>query len=195
MAILWFLVTVLAGADVLAAQTLVPASRTGPLTLAGLLGRVSREHPLMAAARAQIRSAEGNRRTASVLPNPILGYQLENVRLPGGDVVPMDREAMATATIPLEFIYQRGSRVGLANSEVRAVEAEARTVRQRLALDATRSYYQTALAQVELSTARDLAGWLDSLVEYNRTRSREGVSAEVDLLRAQVERDRAPGPR
>jgi cobalt-zinc-cadmium efflux system outer membrane protein len=29
------------------------------------------------------------------------------------------------------------------------------------------------------------------MVEYNRTRSREGVSAEVDLLRAQVERDRA----
>ncbi len=191
MAILWFLVTLLAGADILAAQTSVPASTRGPLTLAGLLGRVSREHPLMAAARAQIRSAEGNRRTASVLPNPILGYQLENVRLPGGDPVPMDREGMATVTIPLEFIYQRGSRVGRANSELRGAEAEARTVRQRLALDATRSYYETALAQVELSTARDLAGWLDSMVEYNRTRSREGVSAEVDLLRAQLERDRA----
>ncbi len=191
MAILWFLVTVLAAAEALAAQTSMPASTRGHLTLAELLGRVSREHPLMAAARARIRSAEGNRRTASVLPNPILAYQLENVRLPGGDPVPMDREAMATATIPLEFIYQRGSRVGQANSEVRGAEAEARTIRQRLALDAARSYYETALAQVELSTARDLAGWLDSLVEYNRIRSREGVSAEADLLRAQLERDRA----
>jgi cobalt-zinc-cadmium efflux system outer membrane protein len=191
MAILWFLVTLLAGADVVTAQTSVPASTSAPLTLAGLLGQVSREHPLMAAARAQIQSAEGNRRTASVLPNPILSYQLENVRLPGGDPVPMDREAMATATIPLEFIYQRGSRIGQANSRVRAAEADTRAVRQRLALDATRSYYETALAQVELTTALDLAGWLDSLVEYNRTRTREGVSAEVDLLRAQLERDRA----
>ncbi|HEX2250234.1 MAG TPA: TolC family protein [Gemmatimonadales bacterium] len=189
--LLWFLVTALTGPDILAAQTSVPASTSAPLTLPGLLDRVNRQHPVMAAARAQIRSAEGSRRTAAVLPNPMLGYQLENVRLPGGDPVPMDREAMATATIPLEFIYQRGSRVDKANAEVRAAEAEAQTIRQHLALEATRSYYETALAQVELSTALDLAGWLDSLVEYNRTRSKEGVSAEADLIRAQLERDRA----
>jgi cobalt-zinc-cadmium efflux system outer membrane protein len=98
---------------------------------------------------------------------------------------------MATATIPLEFIYQRGSRVGRAKAEVRAAEAEAQTLRQALALDATRAYYEAALAQVEVSTSRDLAGWLDSLVEYNRARSREGVGAEADLIRAQLERDRA----
>jgi outer membrane protein, heavy metal efflux system len=189
--VLSLFVEALAGADTIASQTPAAVSTSAPLTLAGLLDRVSRQHPLLAAARAQVRSAEGSRRTAAVLPNPILGYQLENVRLPGGDPVLMDREGMATVTIPLEFIYQRGSRVGRANSDLRGAEAEARTVRQRLALNATASYYETALAQVELSTARDLAGWLDSMVEYNRTRSREGVSAEVDLLRAQLERDRA----
>jgi cobalt-zinc-cadmium efflux system outer membrane protein len=189
--ILYFWVLVFAGADILSAQTPVTPSTTGPLTLAGLLQQVSRQHPLMAAARAQIQSAEGSRRTAAVIPNPVLGYQLENGRLPGGDPVPMDREDMFTATLPLEFIYQRGSRVEEANAKVRAAEAEARSIRQRLALDATHSYYETALAQVELFTARELAGWLDSLVDYNRTRASEGVGAEADLIRAQVERDRA----
>jgi hypothetical protein len=132
--ILCFWSVVFAGADVLSAQTPVPPSRSGPgpLTLAGLLEQVSRQHPLMAAARARIRSAEGSHRAAAVLPNPVLGYQLENVRLPGGQPVPMDREAMITATFPLEFIYQRGSRVGQANADIRAAEAEAQTVRQRL---------------------------------------------------------------
>jgi cobalt-zinc-cadmium efflux system outer membrane protein len=187
----WFTSTAFAGSDILAAQVSVPARTSAPLTLGALLERVALQHPLMAAARAQIGRAEGSRRTAAVLPNPVFAYQLENVRLPGGEPVPMDREAMATATIPLEFIYQRGARVGRAKAEVRAAGAEAQSGRQRLALEATRTYYETALAQVELSTARDLASWLDSLVEYNRTRSREGVAAEADLIRSQLERDRA----
>jgi cobalt-zinc-cadmium efflux system outer membrane protein len=190
-ALLCLLITASALPDCLAAQISPPASTPVPLTLAALLDRVSRQHPLMAAARAQIQSAEGSRRTAAVLSNPILGYQLENVRLPGGEAVPQDREAMLTATLPLEFIYQRGSRVGQAKAELRAAEAEAQAIRQRLALEATQAYYETALAQVELFTVRDLAGWLDSLVEYNRTRTREGVSAEADLIRAQLERDQA----
>ena len=191
--LLCFCLAVFAGADILPAQTALPPypSDSGPLTLVALIEQVSRQHPLMAAARAQIQSAEGSRRTAAVLPNPVLAYQLENARLPRGDAVPMNREDMFSATLPLEFIYQRGSRVGEAKANVRAAEAEARSIRQRLALDATHSYYETALAQVELFTARELAGWLDSLVDYNRTRASEGVGAEADLIRAQVERDRA----
>jgi cobalt-zinc-cadmium efflux system outer membrane protein len=189
--LLSLVLAVVAAGDIVAAQVSAPANSSAPLTLGILLERVNKQHPIMAAARARVGSARGNRRAAGALPNPMLAYQVENVRLPGGEPVAMDHEAMATATVPLEFIYQRGSRVGRANAEVRAAEAEAQTDRQRLALEATRSYYETALAQVELSTARDLAAWLDSLVEYNRTRSREGVSAEADLIRAQLERDRA----
>jgi outer membrane protein, heavy metal efflux system len=189
--VVWFIVTGWVWRGILAAQAPAPATTSPPLTLGVVLERVALQHPLLAATRAQIRSAEGSRRIAAVLPNPVFAYQLENVRLPGGEPVPMDREAMATATIPLEFIYQRSARVRRANADLRAAQAEAQTERQRLAIDATRSYYETALAQVELSTARDLAAWLDSLVEYNRTRSREGVTAEAHLIRSQLERDRA----
>jgi outer membrane protein, heavy metal efflux system len=187
----WLTIAGIAGDHTLAAQMAAPASTNASLTLTALLQQVSARHPLIAAARAQVRSAEGSRRAAAVLPNPVFAYQLENVRLPGRDPLPMDREAMATATIPLEFIYQRGARVGQAKAELRAAGAEAQAQRQRLALEATRSYYETALAQVELSTARELASWLDSLVDYNHTRSREGVTAEADLIRSQLERDRA----
>jgi len=103
----------------------------------------------------------------------------------------MDRETMVTAMLPLEPLYQRWSRVSGANADVRAAEADAQAERQRIELDATRAFYQTARAQVALEVARDLKTWLDSVVAYNRARVKEGVAAEADLIRSELERDRA----
>jgi cobalt-zinc-cadmium efflux system outer membrane protein len=103
----------------------------------------------------------------------------------------MDRETMTTATLPLESIVQRSPRSRRADAEVRAVEADGRGARQQLALDASRAFFQTALAQVRIEIARDLTTWLDSVVAYNRMRVEEGVAAEADLIRAELERDRA----
>ena len=171
-----------------AAQSL---SARPPLTLTDVFARVSGGHPQLAAARAQVRSAQGARRTSAVLPNPFLNAQIENIRLPGGAPPDMDRETMATAMFPLEFLYQRGARIGAAAATVRAAEADALTIRQQLALDAAHVYYRAALGQVEVATARDLATWLDSLVAYNRTRVQEGAASGADLLRTELERDRA----
>jgi cobalt-zinc-cadmium efflux system outer membrane protein len=103
----------------------------------------------------------------------------------------MPREAMTTATLPLEGFYQRGPRVRRADAEVHVAEAEAATDRQRLALDAAHAYYRLALAQEQVAAASDLAAWLDTLTAYHRARAREGVAAEADLLRSQLERDHA----
>src|SRR5260370_10429212 len=118
-------------------------------------------------------------------------YQVDNQPLPGRAAPPMDREMMLTATLPLEPLYQRWSRVSGANAEVRAAEADAQADRQRIELDATRAFYRMARAQVALAAARDLTAWLDSVVPYNRTRVKEGVAAEADLIRSELERDRA----
>jgi len=103
----------------------------------------------------------------------------------------MDRETMVTAMLPLEPLYQRWSRVSGANADVRAAEADAQAERQRIGMDATRAFYRTARAQVALEVARDLKTWLDSGVAYNRARGKEGVAAEADLIRSELERDRA----
>jgi len=94
-------------------------------------------------------------------------------------------------TLPLEPLYQRGSRVRSADAEVRATEAEAVAMLRRAELDASRAFYRTALAQVGVATSRDLLSWLDTLVSYNRARAQQGVAAEADLIRSQLERDRA----
>jgi cobalt-zinc-cadmium efflux system outer membrane protein len=169
----------------------VPAIDDTALTLADVLTQVAAGHPLLAAAQARVQGALGAHRASSVLPNFVLSAQVENVRLPGGAEPDMARETMATATLPLEFLYQRGARVGQATAMLHSAEADALVARQRLALDAAHVYYRAALGQIEVATAQDIATWLDSLVAYNRTRAREGAAAEADLLRTELERDRA----
>ena len=171
-------------------QAAAPTPAT--LTLQDVLGSALANHPLAEATRARVRGARGARTTAGALGNPVLSYDVENARFPGGAPVRgMDRETMTTATLPLESLLQRGPRVRRADAQLRAVEADAVGTRQQLALDATRAYFGTALAQVRIDVSRDLIAWLDSVVVYNRVRVEEGVAAEADLIRAELERDRA----
>lgn len=180
-------------ASSLSAQS--PANTRGSVptvSLAQLLDSVQSRYPTLDAARARVRLARGDRTTAGTLGNPILQYQAENTRFPGGAPLPgMSPEHMATATLPLSPLYQRGARVRQADASVRAAEADVQATGQMLALDAARSFYRTALAQISADASQNLAAWLDSLVEYNTTRVQQGVAAESDLIRSQLERDRA----
>ena len=169
-------------------RTAAPAD--SGLSLRDLLIEVRSRHPALEASRARVRAARGNRAWAGAIDNPTFGVQLENVRVPGRLPVPMDRETMYTAMLPLETIYQRGPRVRQAGAELAAARADTSNLALQLALDAAHAYYRTALAQLELETANDLAAWLDSVATYNRVRAREGLAAEADLLRSELERDR-----
>jgi cobalt-zinc-cadmium efflux system outer membrane protein len=123
--------------------------------------------------------------------NPMGFYGVEQAPFPGGTApVGMDKETTLSATLPLESFYQRGPRVAQANAEVRAATADVAATKQRVYLDAALAFYRTALAQSDVATVRELSDWLDSLVAYNKMRVEEGVAAEVDLIRSEVERDR-----
>src|SRR5256884_9094049 len=96
-----------------ATTTLVAQDTLGrePVSLLQVLDSVAARYPSLQAARARIRAARGSRSTAGTLGNPILMYQVDNQPLPGRAAPPMDREMMLTATLPLEPLYQRWSRV------------------------------------------------------------------------------------
>lgn len=176
-------------ASTMGAQPTAPDAR---ITLRAVLDSVRLRHPLGQAASARVRAARGSRTTAGALGNPLLSYDVENAPFPGRELAGhMARENMTTAMLPLESVIQRFPRVRRAEAELRAAEADANGARQRLALDAARSYYRVALAQIGVEAARDLAAWLDSVVAYNRLRVEEGVAAEADLIRTELERDRA----
>lgn len=178
-------------ASFLISPTLLRAQQP-TLSLRELIDSVRASLPSILAAESRVRAAAGSRTTAGLAGNPVLSYQVDQTPFPGRPGLPGDipRETMTTATLPLEFLYQRGARVARANADVRAAQADAGAVRQRAALDAASAFYRTALAQTRVETTRELASWLDTLVAYNRARVEEGAAAEADLIRTTLEHDR-----
>ena len=170
----------------------LPQQAPQPLTLELVLRAAVERHPLVEAAEARVRGARGARSTARALPNPVFTYQVENAAFPGGAApVGLDRETSVLATLPLEPLWQRWSRTSRAGAELRWADAALALARRDVVLDAARAFYRVALAQVSVRGAADIEESLDSLVRFNRTRVAEGVAAEGDLIRVEVERDRA----
>ena len=164
---------------------------SGSLTLAFVLSTATRTHPLVQAAGARVRAAHGMRTTAGAFGNPVLTYQVENAPFPGRTAAAgLVQETSTFATIPLEQLWQRNSRVGRANDDVQAAEADLTMTRRAVALDAARAFHRLALAQYSAEATAEVLVGLDSLVRYTRSRVTEGATAEGDLLRLQVERDR-----
>jgi cobalt-zinc-cadmium efflux system outer membrane protein len=170
------------------AQEAAPAT----VTLRSLLDSVLTHNPTVRSAESRAAAARGNRNAAAAFSNPIISFDVENTRmaglLPSSTVT--ERETMAAATLPLEQFYHRGARINRADAEMRAAEARHRITRQKVLLNASTAFYGTALAQVRVASINALIVWLDSVVTYNAARVQEGAAAEVDLLRAQLERDR-----
>ena len=161
-----------------------------PLGLVEVLSTVLTRHPLVEAAVARTRAASAARITAGLPVNPMLTYQVDNGAVANSAAAGFQRDVMTTLALPLQSIYQRLPLVHRADAVVRATTAEAADTRQQLGLQATRAYYRVALSQESVAVARDLTRWLDTVVAYNQARVREGVAAEAELLRAQIELDR-----
>ena len=161
------------------------------LTLQDVIS-ASAAHPLVSSARARVEAARGSRNSAGTLPNPIAAYQIENAPFPGrAGSSGVEREASTTLTLPLESLYQRGPRIRWTDAGIRAAEADVITVRRGIAIDALRAFYRVALAQLAVRGAFETREGLARLLSYNMKRVAEGVAPEGELLRVQLEHDRA----
>jgi cobalt-zinc-cadmium efflux system outer membrane protein len=164
----------------------------GALTLDATVRRALESHPTVAMAAERVRAARATRLTARSWTNPTFNYEVENEPAAGGHVpgVAMQRKVSAFAMVPLEPLYQLWPRAARAGAEVRRAEAELRDTRRRTALMAVETFHRAAFAQVAVDAGEDVRAWLDSLVRYTRTRAKEGVAAEADLIRLEVEQGR-----
>lgn len=150
--------------------------------------RAIETHPAVRASAERVRAARGTLSTARRWTNPVLTYEVQTAAMPGRfGPAGLEREIDAFATLPLEPLYQIWPRAAQAGAEVRAAEADLRVARREIALETTRAFYAVGSAQVGVGVLVEVRAWLDSLVEYTRTRVREGAAAEVDLIRLEVE--------
>ncbi len=170
------------------AQTQFPRAVEG-VTLREVLDSIRANSPLLGAAKARARAAQGGLSSARTWSNPVVSFQSEKMSEPGNGTSASARETMGTAMLPLEPIYQRGARIDRAKALMRASHADILAQRQRVAFGAADAFYRVGLAQVNVTATRSLAQWFDTVVAYNSVRVREGVAAEADLIRSELERD------
>lgn len=168
-----------------AAQTILPdavADTARTWTVEDAVTAALAQHPLVEAARARADAADHERSNARALPNPIGTLWLENDR---------PRETSLYLTYPIESMLQRGPRVRRAEEEVRAAAASLVLARRLVAADTVRAFFGVALAQALCEEAEENRFRIEQLVSYNRARVGEGVTAEGELLRLEIELDRA----
>jgi len=170
------------------AQTM-PSLRAEGITLREVFDSARSNSPVLGAAKARVRAARGGLSSARTWSNPIVSFESQQMSEQAPGMTASQRETMTTAMLPLEPLYQRGPRIKRAQALIRAGEADVLTQRQQLAVDAAGVFYQVALAQVNVAATRSLAQWFDTVVTYNSVRVREGVTAEADLIRSELERD------
>lgn len=161
-------------------------------TLEDVLQSALAQHPLVEAAQARVAAAQGGRIAAGTFPNPVGTVWVENTAFPGQRAAPgVSRETSTYFTVPLEPFFQRKPQVRAADERIKAAGADMIGERRELALDTAHAFYRVAFAQVALDAADENRVALDELVSYNRKRVTEGATPEVDLLRVEVELDRA----
>ena len=151
--------------------------------------QMAADHPALGRTAALEGAAEGLVLQSRARPNTLVTLQGENWRFRDFDAG-QELEISAFMSQPIELAGKRSHRMEVAEtSREIAVLMSDRTrwdIRQRV----KESFWRALLAQKTLRLMEQAADTLDQLVHYQEMRVREGVMAEVDLIKINVDRQR-----
>lgn len=150
-------------------------------------------NPRLSVSQGRTEEAIGQKRQASLRPNPRLLLQTEDIR-PSSDQLPFSfsnsTEDYMTIGQVIETAGKRGKRTETAASVVQSTRIEQDLTRRQI-LGSISAAYWLAASYVQ---ARDLLQenlrTYDEDLTYSKNRVSEGVMAESDLIRIELERDR-----
>lgn len=169
------------------AQSLKQAPRVpASLTLSGAIEYARRWHPLLQAARERARMAEGEAVTARLRPNPTFTLSGENF-LTGS----RDFEGLAFLSHTIETGHKRERRMEAAEWATRAAQAEVEAVERQVIAEVKFAYERALLQRERLKLARETLETFRQIVRYNEVRVAEGYTAEGELIKVQLEAQRA----
>jgi cobalt-zinc-cadmium efflux system outer membrane protein len=184
-------VLILLGVFAMAAQSRVVDPSA--LTIEQAIDEALRSEPALAAARAEIDAARGERRQAALRPNPAVMY--EQREQAGG----ADRQTSITMELPLD-LFRRGARIDAADRQVAVVEAAAGEAARQLAIAVRAQYGEVLEAQRRLEIAEEVRDASRRTHELLRRRVEEGAApplerdvAFVELGRMESARELAAG--
>ncbi|MEM9492003.1 MAG: TolC family protein, partial [Myxococcota bacterium] len=158
------------------ADAAAPSSPLGEVEVIRLAGSYA---PEAAAARAAAETAQAERITAGLYPNPSLGWDREH--RPGGDL-----EDALVVTVPIDLTPVRRARVGLARAEAATARAEAARIRGRAVSRAVQLYYELLADEQRVAIAERAAARLGRAAEIVKRRRQAGDAAGYDQTRIEI---------
>lgn len=109
-----------------------------PLTLRQAVERALANYPAVQIQRYAIEQALGQKTTASVLPNPVLSYYREDLKLGGLK----GGEEIFSAGLPLNFLWNRWSQVNAANAHVEAENISLANVQRLVKFEVQKAFVE-----------------------------------------------------
>ena len=167
------------------AQT--PASEKKTITLEELQQMALQNSPTFAQSAANIQAAEGRKKQSGLYPNPIVGYQGEQIR--GGSFHGGEQGFFIQQDIVL------GGKLGLNrkifSQELKQAEAEGEEQKLRVVTNVRMSYIQALAAQQTLELRHNLSKLADDAVETSHQLANVGQADAPDVLESEVEAQQA----
>jgi outer membrane protein, heavy metal efflux system len=150
-------------------------------------------NPQLAAAEGRVEDARGQQTQAGLKPNPRLTVQSEDIRQSTRQApfsfVDSTEDYVLLGQI-IETARKRERRVDLASSVVQTTQWERELTRRQIT-GRVASAYWTAVSLVHTrDLLQEVLRTYQEDVDYSRNRVNEGIMAEADLIRIQLERDR-----
>lgn len=186
----------LLGVATIAMAAFASTASAESLTLAQALERAQAGSPVIAAAEANVRAAEGRARQAGLRPNPEVSVEVENFTGSGPYAGFESVESTFALEQRLELGGKRGARVNAAQAEVEAARLRVAVARADVARDVRGAYAEVLaaedralLAKQAVERAEDLARVVTTLVDVGREPPLRALRAQaaVDQARARAQ--------
>lgn len=156
-----------------------------PLTVASAVALARAHHPAVSAASSRRQVAVALARQDAAYANPVLEWRQENLGSP------LQRDAFATVTQPLDLTGRRFALRASAREVDRRATADSATLMRDVEAGAARAFWRASLARALLALAEEQRDDAARLAQLEAERAREGAVAEVSAMRTSVEYDRA----
>lgn len=162
------------------------------ITLSDALKEALTSHPLLAVSQSRIESTEGRTAQARLRPNPLFVYQSEDFRTwqSPGHRFWQDADHFFYLQQTFETASKRTRRVELAKATEARAAIELTLQKQQIASKVRAAYWDAVGAQRRVDVLGRIMQGSAELVEYHRVQVREGLMAEADLIRVQLEAEK-----
>ena len=163
-------------------------SSAKPITLSDAVSIFLQQNFQLIAARYDIDTAEAEKLTARLRPNPAMSVGFEGVPLSFSGNLLTEQQYTYSISQTFELGGKRGKRISVANANADVARAEFQTVLWQLTNDLKRKFYAVVLAKSLLDLANQNETTFDEVVKHTSELVQAGEVSGLDLTRLEVEK-------